>query len=115
MMLSELSTIYFLATNRDYFLEHTFSGIPTKFIQRIGSLSNSQYIGNNVAIFENQRQIISEAKVYVNTVVPQVPLYLFDFVMPILTNGVKLSYMLPQNAIVSKKRHNEGKHSAREV
>ena len=73
MMLSELSTIYFLATNRDYF-EHTFSGIPTKFIQRIGSLSNSQYIGNNVAIFENQRQIISEAKVYVNTVVPQVPL-----------------------------------------
>lgn len=106
MMLSELSTIYFLATNRDYFLEHTFSGIPTKFIQRIGSLSNSQYIGNNVAIFENQRQIISEAKV---------PLYLFDFVMPILTNGVKLSYMLPQNAIVSKKRHNEGKHSAREV
>ncbi len=111
-MLSELSTINFLATNRDYFLEHTFSGISTKFIQRIGSLSNSQYIDNSVAMFEYQRQIISEAKVYVNTVLPQVPLYLFDFVTPILTNDVKLSYMLPHNAIVSKKRHNERKHDA---
>jgi hypothetical protein len=94
---------------------------PLKFIQRLGSLSDSQYLDNQVSMFEYQREILSKAQNYLYIILPQIPLYLIDLIMSRLEankknsgrdgHNLQLKYLLPYNAVLPKKRHNNLRHS----
>lgn len=121
-MLTQIPTLNFFSKNRSYFSAHTFGGLPLKFIQRLGSLSYSQYLDNQVSIFECQRDLLSKAQNYLYIILPQIPLYLIDLIMSRLEankknsgrdeHNLQLRYLLPYNAILPKRRHNDLRHSA---
>jgi predicted transcriptional regulator len=112
-MLTQIPTLNFLAKNKSYFSDYILGQLPLKFIQRLGALSDSQYLDNQVEIFEYQREIISKAQNYLYIILPQIPLYLIDSIMPKLEANVKnsgrnvpemqLKYLLPYNTILPKK------------
>jgi predicted transcriptional regulator len=60
-MLTQIPTLDFLAKNKSYFSAHDFGRLPLKFIQRLGSLADSQYLDNQVSMFECQRDLLSKS------------------------------------------------------
>jgi predicted transcriptional regulator len=121
-MLTQIPTLNFLTKNKNYFSDHILGELPLKFIQRLGALSDSQYLDNQVEIFEYQREILSRAQNYLYMIISQIPLYLIDSIMLRLEANeknsgrnvpeIQLKYLLPYNAILPKKRHNDIRHSA---
>lgn len=109
--LMQLSSIKFLADNSNYFSEHSLGELPAKFIQRIGALVDSDFLDNQVAVVEYQKDLIKSTQDYLHVALPQVPSYLIEYVQPIIGGRrIKLHYVLPLNAIMPKKRHNESAH-----
>ncbi|MDQ3840529.1 MAG: hypothetical protein M3297_14825, partial [Thermoproteota archaeon] len=81
IVVMQLSSLDFISKNRNYFSDHTLGDLPLKFIQRVGSLVNSQLLTNSVAVFEYQKELFSTSRNYVYTILPEVPQYLIDSVM----------------------------------
>jgi hypothetical protein len=85
-------------------------------------MADSQYVDNQVSIFECQRDLLSKAQNYLYIILPQIPLYLIDLIMSRLEANIKnsgrnehnlqLKYLLPYDAILPKRRHNDLRHSA---
>ncbi|HEU4445055.1 MAG TPA: hypothetical protein VFR94_10310 [Nitrososphaeraceae archaeon] len=73
-MLTQIPTLSFLSKNKSYFLAHTFGALPLKFLQRLGYLADSQYLDNQVSIFEYQRDLLSKAQNYLYIILQQKPL-----------------------------------------
>jgi predicted transcriptional regulator len=73
IVLMQLSSLDFVSKNRNYFSDHTLGDLPLKFIQRVGSLVNSQLLTNSVAVFEYQKELFSTSRSYVYTILSQVP------------------------------------------
>jgi predicted transcriptional regulator len=110
IVVMQLSALDFISKNRNYFSDHTLGDLPLKFIQRVGSLVNSQLLTNSVAVFEYQKELFSTSRNYIYTILPEVPQYLIDSVMPTIEKGVRLRYILSYNAVLPKKRHDISKH-----
>ena len=121
VMLTQIPTLNFLSKYKSYFSDHVLGELPLKFIQRLGALLDSLYLDNQVAVFEYQREILSKAQYYLYIILPQIPLYLIDLIMQRLevnenNSGrnepeIQLKYLLPYNAILPKRRHNDLRHS----
>ena len=94
-----------LSRNKEYFLDHNLGQIPMKFVHRIGALNNSEYVAGLVAVIERWKQLYNESSEYIYGMAPQIPLELIESVIPkVKDDGVKFNYILPQKAIVPKKR-----------
>jgi len=104
-ILKQIPTYDFLSRNKEYFSEHTLGDIPMKFIQRIGALTNSEYIPGMVAAIELWKELYNNSTKYIYGMLPQIPLDLIETIIPkIKDGGVKFSYILPQKAVVPRKR-----------
>jgi predicted transcriptional regulator len=106
-IITQVSTFDFLSRNKEYFSTHTL-GAETrmKFIQRIGALNNSEYVSGLVAVIELWKRIYRESREYIFGMLPQIPLDLIETVIPKIKaeGGIKFNYILPQKAMVPKKR-----------
>jgi predicted transcriptional regulator len=106
-IITQISTFDFLSRNKEYFSTHTL-GAETrmKFIQRIGALNNSEYVSGLVAVIELWKRIYRESREYIFGMLPQIPLDLIETVIPKIKveGGIKFNYILPQKAMVPKKR-----------
>jgi predicted transcriptional regulator len=104
-IIKQIPAYDFLSRNKEYFSDHNLGEIPMKFVHRIGALNNSEYIEGLVAVIERWKQLYNESSEYIYGMVPQIPLELIESVIPkIKNNGVKFNYILPQKAIVPKRR-----------
>jgi predicted transcriptional regulator len=104
-IIKQIPAYDFLSRNKEYFLDHNLGGIAMKFIHRIGALNNSEYVSGLVAVIERWKQLYNESSEYIYGMVPQIPLELIEAVIPKIKNdGVKFNYILPQKAIVPKRR-----------
>ena len=104
-IIKQISTFYFLSRNKEYFSDHTLGDISIKFIQRIGALNNCQYISGLVAVIESWKQLYTESNEYIYGMLPQIPLELIETaVSRVKESHIKFRYILPQKAIVPKKR-----------
>src|ERR1041384_1717762 len=56
-IMTQIPSINFLSKNKNYFSDHYFGDLPMKFVQRIGSLDNSQYIQGLVAVMEEVKEM----------------------------------------------------------
>jgi predicted transcriptional regulator len=104
-IIKQISTFHFLSRNKDYFSDHTLGDLSIKFIQRIGALNNCDYISGVVAVIELWKQLYNESNEYIYGLLPQIPLELIETaVSKVKERGLKFRYILPQKAIVPKKR-----------
>jgi predicted transcriptional regulator len=62
IVLSELSGLSLVYRQRKYFLEHNISIIPHQFINRVGELSGSTYVGEVMSNIEEGENRIREAQ-----------------------------------------------------
>ena len=106
-IIKQITTFHFLSRNQDYFSDHTLGDISIKFIQRIGALNNSDYTSGVVAVIELWKQLYNESNEYIYGLLPQIPFELMETaVSKVKERGIKFKYILPQKAIVPKKRTN---------
>ena len=105
-IITQIPTFDFLSRHKEYFSAHTLGGeTRMKFIQRIGALNNCEYVSGLVAVIELWKRIYRESKEYILGMLPQIPLDLIETVVPkIKLEGIKFNYILPQKAMVPKKR-----------
>jgi predicted transcriptional regulator len=104
-IIKQITTFHFLSRNQDYFSDHTLGDISIKFIQRIGALNNSDYTSGVVAVIELWKQLYNESNEYIYGLLPQIPFELMETaVSKVKERGIKFKYILPQKAIVPKKR-----------
>src|SRR6187200_431325 len=104
-IIKQIPTFDFLSRNKEYFSDHFLGEIPMKFNQRIGALDNSEYIHGMVAVIERWKELYNESTEYIYGMLPQIPLDLIKTVIPkIKEDGIKFNYILPQQALVPKKR-----------
>jgi predicted transcriptional regulator len=104
-IIKQIPAYDFLSRNKEYFSDHNLGEVPMKFVHRIGALNNSEYIPGLVAVIERWKQLYNESSEYIYGMVPQIPLDLIESVIPKIKNdGVKFNYILPQKAIVPKRR-----------
>jgi predicted transcriptional regulator len=107
-IMNQISTFDFLSRNKEYFSTHTLGKrTPTKFLQRIGALNNCEFISGLVGVVELwKRYIYDQSTEYICGMLPQIPLDLIEAVLPKIKErgGIKFSYILPQRALVPKKR-----------
>ena len=104
IIIKHISTFGFLSRNRSYFSEHILSDLPMKFVQRIGSLDDSEYVNGFVAVLELWKKLYDSSTEYIYAMLPQIPFELIETVVSkIKKDGIKFSYILPQNAVIPKK------------
>ncbi|MGB8934932.1 MAG: transcriptional regulator [Candidatus Nitrosopolaris sp.] len=107
-IINQIATFDFLSRNKEYFSTHTCGEeTPMKFIHRIGALNNCEFISGLVAVIELWKQhIYRESTEYIYGMLPQIPLDLIETVIPKIkeNDGIKFNYILPQKAMVPKKR-----------
>jgi predicted transcriptional regulator len=104
-IIKQIPAYDFLSRNKEYFSDHNLGEIPMKFVHRIGALNNSEYVSGLVAIIERWKELYNESSEYIYGMVPQIPLELIESVIPkVKDDGIKFNYILPQKAIVPKKR-----------
>jgi predicted transcriptional regulator len=105
IIIRQISTFSFLSKYQNYFSEHVAGDIPMKFIYRIGALNNCQFMNGIVAVIERWKKMYDESEEYICAMLPQIPLELIETLLPRITSGkLKFSYILPQNAMVPRKR-----------
>ena len=103
-IITQIPSINFLSKNRNYFSDHYFANLPMKFVQRIGSLDNSNFIPGLVAVIEEIKELYRHSEEYIYGMIPQVPLDLMEVAANTVTERkIKFHYILPKNAIIPKK------------
>ena len=104
-IIKQIPTFHFLSRNKDYFYDHTLGDISIKFIQRIGALNNCDYVSGIVAVIELWKHLYNESNEYIYGLLPQIPLELIETaVSKVKERDLKFRYILPQKAVVPKKR-----------
>ena len=92
IIIKHISTFGFLSRNRSYFSEHILSDLPMKFVQRIGSLDDSEYVNGFVAVLELWKKLYDSSSEYIYAMLPQIPFELIEAVISKIKNdGVKFS------------------------
>jgi predicted transcriptional regulator len=104
-IIKQIPAYDFLSRNKEYFSDHNLGEIPMKFVHRIGALNNSECLSGLVAVIERWKELYNKSSEYIYGMVPQIPLELIESVIPkVKDDGIKFNYILPQKAIVPKKR-----------
>lgn len=103
-IMTQIPSINFLSKNRNYFSDHYFANLPMKFVQRIGSLDNSNFISGLVAVIEEIKELYRHSQEYIYGMIPQVPLDLMEVAAKtVMERKIKFNYILPKNAAIPKK------------
>jgi len=96
--------VNFLSQNKEYFKNHDFGNLPDKFIVRLGSLSNCNYIKGVSIVLEKWKEIIENANEYIFGIVYEYPLELVEPIVTRAKNGVKVKSIFSKSAIIPKGR-----------
>jgi len=91
----------FLSSNREYFLTHTLSKIPTGFVKRIGELSACVNITNPMDFFRQTENLLKESREYVWLLVDQFPMNSLSTIVEIIDRDVKLRIIEPTERILN--------------
>ena len=96
----------FFSQNKKYFSDHDFGDIPTKFVQRISSLSQSSMINGGVKVLEKWTEIYKNAEKYIYNILIEVPYNpdVTELLLQKLKTGIKIHSIFSEGAIIPKER-----------
>lgn len=102
----QISSLMFVPNHKSYFKNHTFSDLPMKFIQRIGSLDDSVILNGYIKVMECWNDIYKNSEDYIYNILVEVS-YSSDLIKTLtdrLKNNVKVKSIFSESAIVTKER-----------
>ncbi len=102
IMVSQLGTFGFLNKYKEYFGAHFPSDLPSKFLQRIGNLSNCELIQGNFAIVEKWLSLAEDAKEYLRIMTAQIPPEFFKLKVSKAKKGLQIFLIHGENTIAPK-------------
>ena len=94
--LFSLWEFYFLSSNSEYFSTHTPSGIPSRFVKRIGELSVCTNLTNAIDFFRFTENLFKESREYVWLLVDQFPLNSISEIIEAIERGVQIKIIEPK-------------------
>jgi len=95
---TQIPSFILVSHQKKYFEKHNFGDIPTKFLQRIGSLHSGEYIKGYVKTQEVWREIHKNAADYIYNILPEVP-YSSDIIEIVVDKAKK---QIPIHSIFSE-------------
>jgi predicted transcriptional regulator len=103
---AQIPTIEFMSKNKKYFEAHDFSGLATKYIQRIGALAGSDLISGYVKVMEQWENIYKNAEEHIRNILIEIPYNekLLGTLESKLKQRVKISSIFSDIAVISKER-----------
>ncbi len=105
-MCTQVPSLVFLSQNMEYFEDHEFGDIPTKFIMRTGQLAGGKHIKGVVKVLEQWKAIYKNANEYVYEVLYEVPLDLIEPLVKRIKEGIQFNYIFSKSAVIPKGRKN---------
>ena len=103
-MCTQVPSLVFLSQNMEYFEDHEFGDMPTKFIMRTGQLAGGKHIKGVVKVLEQWKSIYKNANEYVYEVLYEVPLDLIEPLVKRIKKGIQLNYIFSKSAVIPKGR-----------
>ncbi len=103
-MCTQVPSLVFLSQNMEYFEDHEFGDVPTKFIMRTGQLAGGKHIKGVVKVLEQWKTIYKNANEYIYEAFYEVPL---DLIVPLvkrIKEGIQFNYIFSKSAVVPKGR-----------
>ncbi len=104
MIIKQISGLDFIVENKNYFKEHDLGNLPTKFVQRLGALQNSQILHGIGPVLERWKTMFLEAEKQINIITSQYPVDVATAVVEKAMQGIKLSYILGENTVIPSGR-----------
>jgi len=103
-MCTQVPSLVFLSNNMEYFEDHEFGDVPTKFIMRTGQLAGGKHIKGVVKVLEQWKTIYKNANEYVYEVLYEVPLDLIEPLVKRIRQGIQFNYIFSKSAVIPKGR-----------
>ena len=103
-MCTQVPSLVFLSQNMEYFEDHEFGDVPTKFIMRTGQLAGGEHIKGVVKVLEQWKTIYKNANEYVYEVLYEVPLDLIEPLVKRIKEGIQFNYIFSKSAVIPKGR-----------
>jgi len=103
-MCTQVPSLVFLSQNMEYFEDHEFRDMPTKFIMRTGQLAGGKHIKGVVKVLEQWKTIYKNANEYVYEVLYEVPLDLIEPLVKRIKEGIQFNYIFSKSAVIPKGR-----------
>jgi predicted transcriptional regulator len=103
-MCTQIPSVSYLSQHKKYFTNHGFGNISSKFMGRIGDLSNSEEITGVSKVLEIWKKIYRNADDYIFNVLSETPLDLIDLMIKRVKTGIKYRHIISENASIPKGR-----------
>jgi len=103
-MCTQVPSLVFLSQNMEYFEDHEFGDVPTKFIMRTGQLAGGKYSKGVVKVLEQWKTIYKNANEFIYEVLNEVPLDLIEPLVKRIKQGIQFNYIFSKSAVVPKGR-----------
>ena len=105
-VLAQIPSLTFLSKHKGYFKNHDYGNIPTKFIQRIGTLSSGKHIKGVVKVLEQWKDIHKNAEKYIYNILTEIPYYpdIIETVAAKAKEDVNIHSVISEQVIVPNAR-----------
>lgn len=100
--LAQISSFTFFSKFKNYFLDHTFEGVPDKLVQRTGELCNGTLIDDPMAAWECAKSTIENCDEFLYGASTMIPLEFYGVIKKRFKHVSKFRIMLQNNATVAK-------------
>lgn len=100
--LQQIPSFQFLAKHAKYFLIHTFTGVPSQLLFRIGELNNSELITDPMKGWQKARDMAINAKEFVYSATITMPNEMFDVAKNNFPLGTNYKILFGENSYVPK-------------
>ena len=99
LSLSLLDSLIFTSANREYFLEHDASVLPSEFIGRLGDLRGCSFQGDFISTLAYDEEMLRSAEEYAYTMANQIHYSAQPLVAEKMKAGFDARSILPENLV----------------
>jgi parallel beta-helix repeat protein len=90
----------FLSSNSEYFMNHSLSGIPTRFVKQIGELHDSNSLATAMDFFRHTENLLKDSEKYVWFLVDQFPMNSLSTIIETIDRGVRFRIIEPKERVL---------------
>lgn len=92
-----LTNLDFILKNREYFLEHDLSCLPYEFVNRLGELSNGEFVGDTLTTLNRVRDMVYDAEEYIWAISEQSESSHVQVANEKVSKGLQFRFIMQQN------------------
>lgn len=101
---SQIPSLLFVSGSKKYFKTHDFGGIPQKFVQRIGALSQGKHYKGFTRVLEQWKNICENSQEYIYDILSEEPPDLMEPMISKAKSGIKINSIFSVSTVIPKDR-----------